>query len=107
MINFAKSLFKLTKTFILSLLLICMVIFMVNNRDVITIHTHPFAFEIETRIFLVMLFFFLFGMLFGFLAFSKNMIEKSISNFKDRWKIHRLEKKNNKLEKEVAKVTKS
>lgn len=80
---------------------------MINNRDVITIHTHPFPFEIETRIFLLMLFFFLFGMLFGFLAFSKNMIEKSISNFKDRWKIYRLEKKNNKLEKEVAKVTKS
>ena len=103
MINFAKSLFRLTKTFILSLLLICMVIFMVNDRDAITIHIHPLPFEIETRVFLIMLFFFLFGMLFGFLAFSKNMIEKSITNFKDRWKIRKLEKQMVK----VAKVAKS
>jgi len=40
-----------------------------------------------------MIFFFLFGMLFGFLAFSENMINKSISNFQDRRKLKKLEKK--------------
>lgn len=92
MLNFLKLIFRFAKTFILSLLLICLVIFMVNNRDAITIHTHPLPFEIETRVFVLMIFFFLFGMLFGFLAFSKNMIQKSISNFKDRLKIRKLEK---------------
>ncbi len=107
MFNFLKSIFGLAKTFILSLFLICLVIFMVNNRDVITIHTHPFPFEIEIRIFVLMLFFFLFGMLFGFLAFSKNMLEKSWSNFKDHWKIRGLERKNRKLEKKVEKISNS
>ncbi len=92
MLKFIKSLFGFTKTIILSILLICLVIFMVNNRDLITIHTHPLPFEIESRVYLVMLFFFLFGMSFGFLAFSKNMIAKTISNFKDRLKIKKLEK---------------
>jgi hypothetical protein len=40
-----------------------------------------------------MIFFFLFGMLFGFLAFSENMINKSISNFQDRRNLKKLEKK--------------
>lgn len=87
-----KSLIHFAKTLILSLLLVALVIFMVNNRDVVTINTHPFPFEIESRMFLVMLFFFLFGMLFGFLAFSKNMIESWLTNFKNRWKIRKLEK---------------
>ncbi len=98
MLNFIRSIFRITRTVILSLLLICLVIFMVNNRDAITIHTHPLPFDIETRVFVLMIFFFLFGMLFGFLAFSQNMIRKSITNFQDRRKIK-------KLEKQVAKQT--
>lgn len=69
-----------------------LVIFMVNNRDTVTISTHPLPFEIETKVFLVMLFFFLFGMLFGFLAFSKNMIQSWLTNFRNRLKIRKLEK---------------
>lgn len=92
MLKFIKSLFGFTKSIILTILLICLVVFMVSNRDVITIHTHPLPFEIESRVYLVMLFFFLFGMSFGFLAFSKNLIEKTIANFKNRLKIKKLEK---------------
>lgn len=92
MLNLIKSLFRYTKTFIVTLLLILLVIFLVNNRDLITIHTSPLPFEIETRIFFVMLFFFLFGMLFGFFAFSKNMLQKSWTNLKNRLKIRKLEK---------------
>lgn len=92
MLNFIKSLLRFTKTFILSLLLIALVIFMVNNRDIVLIHTDPLPFEIEARIFIIMLFFFLLGLLFGFLAFSKNMLEKSWANFRNRLKIRKLEK---------------
>jgi hypothetical protein len=100
MVNFFKSVLRFAKTAILSLLLICLVIFMVNNRDIITIHAQPLPFEIEIRVFVLMIFFFLFGMSFGFLAFSKNMISGFLRNFKDRLKIK-------KLEKQVLKVSKS
>ena len=97
MVNFFKSILRFAKTIILSLLLICLVVFMVNNRDIIAIHTQPLPFEIEIRVFVLMIFFFLFGMLFGFLAFSKNMISGFLIRVKDRLKIK-------KLEKQVAKV---
>lgn len=55
---------------------------MINNREIIKISTYPLPFTIEARAFLVMFFFFLIGVLFGFLAFSKNMISKTSLNFK-------------------------
>ena len=92
MLNFFRSIIRTIRAIILSLLLIILVIFMVDNREIITISTNPLPFEIEIRIYLLMIFFFLLGMAFGFLAFSQTMIKKSISNFKDRWKIKKLEK---------------
>lgn len=65
---------------------------MVNNHDNVTIYLQPLPFEIETKIFLAMMFFFVLGVLVGFLTFSKNMFSKSIDNFKDRLKIKKLEK---------------
>ncbi|MBU6339264.1 MAG: DUF1049 domain-containing protein [Rickettsiales bacterium] len=65
---------------------------MIDNREIIKISTYPLPFSIEARAFLVMFFFFLIGVLFGFLAFSKNMISKTITGFKDQRKIGKLEK---------------
>ena len=93
MLNFLKSILRIIKAVIASIVLVALVVFMVNNREVITIHLNPLSHNLETRVFLVMIFFFLFGMFFGFLAFSENMINKSISNFQDRRKLKKLEKK--------------
>jgi hypothetical protein len=65
---------------------------MIDNREIITINTYPLPFKIELRAFLVMILFFVLGMLFGFLVFSQKMISKSISNFKDRRRLQKLEK---------------
>lgn len=93
MLNLIKSILRTIRTIILSLILIVVVVFMVSNREVIAIHAYPLPFDIEMRAFLIMILFFILGMLFGFLAFSENMIGKSISNFKDRRKVKKLEKK--------------
>ena len=93
MLNLIKSIIRIIKTVLASVVLVVLVIFMVNNREIITIHLSPLSYNIETRIFLVMIFFFLFGMLFGFLAFSEKMINKSINNFQDLRKLKKLEKK--------------
>jgi uncharacterized membrane protein YciS (DUF1049 family) len=65
---------------------------MVNNRTPIDISFSPLPYKIETRIFLVMIFFFVFGMLFGFLAFSRNMLSNAISGFRTKRQLRKLEK---------------
>jgi uncharacterized integral membrane protein len=94
MINIIKSAFNIIKTLASALLLLFLVTFMVVNRQLVTVSFFPLPFEVETRTFLVIIFFFLLGMLCGFLAFSRNMIGKSLSNFKDKMKIKKLEKVN-------------
>lgn len=92
MIQIIKSIFQIIKSIILFILLICLVNFMVNNRAMITISANPLPFEIEISTFLVMIFFFVLGVFFGFLAFSTNMFGKSFRHFKDRLKIRKLQK---------------
>ncbi|MDX2083503.1 MAG: hypothetical protein SFV53_05920 [Rickettsiales bacterium] len=98
MINFFKSILNFTKNLIILALLLGLIIFMVDNRDIVVIRTNPLPFEIETRVFVVMIFFFLLGTFFGFLAFSKTMLNKSFTNFKDKIKIKKLQKQAAKLD---------
>ena len=92
MINFIKSVLRTIRSIVLTAVLICLVIFMVNNREVATINFSPLPYNIETRVFLVMIAFFLLGMFFGFLAFSKNMLNNLASGFKTKNHIKKLEK---------------
>lgn len=65
---------------------------MVNNREFTTISFSPLPYNIETRVFLLMIFFFLLGMFFGFLAFSQNMLSNFVAGFKTKKHIKKLEK---------------
>jgi len=65
---------------------------MVNNRDTIQVHFYPLPFDLETKTFLVIILFFILGMIFGILACTQNIIGRSINSFKDRRKINQLEK---------------
>ena len=93
MLNFLKSTIRLIRAVVLYLILICLVTFMVNNRDEILVHFYPLPFEIETRVFLIMLIFFTCGMIFGILACWPNMVSGLFKSFQDRRKIKKLEKK--------------
>ncbi len=90
--NFIKSIFRIICTVVFSLILICLVIFMVNNRDALTIHLAPLPFDIETRVFIVIIIAFLSGMIFGFIALSQNLISQMIKRARDKKKIGKLEK---------------
>ncbi len=77
-----KVIFKIInflKKIILFLLLTLLTIFMVNNRQAVIINSWPFPFEIETRLFIIMMLFFTAGLLFGFLFFSKNLLKLMFS----------------------------
>lgn len=90
--NLLKSLLLLIRSIILALILVALVIFLTNNRDTILIYLHPLPFEIETKVFVVMLSFFILGMLFGILSCSQTIIKTNLINFMNRRKIKKLEK---------------
>lgn len=66
--------------------------FMVNNREIVKISFFPLPIEIETKAFVIMIWFFLLGLSFGIIACSQSLIKKSISGFKNKNKIKKLEK---------------
>jgi len=84
MMNLIKSSFRITKAVILSVILICLIIFMVNNRDIITINFFPLPFGVETRVFFLMLICFLLGMICGLILFSQSMIKNMVNNWRNK-----------------------
>lgn len=96
---------KIIKICKLTLTLICVVIFTLfvfNNTTKTTINLWPFSTNIEIRIFLLIIFVFILGMLFSMLInFLKTGI--NISKIKNSHKIKQLEKEINNLKKNYDK----
>lgn len=84
--SFFKSSFSIVKSIILGIFLICLITFMVNNRDQITLHLFPLPFTIETRLFFIMLVCFLAGLACGLALLSRNIIKNFLHNRKHRIK---------------------
>ncbi len=91
--TFLKSFVRIIKKIIALSALICFVTFIVNNRQEITIQLFPLPFEIQTRLFFVIITCFLLGLLFGAIIFSKTIFGHIITNFRNTRKIKSLEKK--------------
>jgi uncharacterized membrane protein YciS (DUF1049 family) len=89
--NFIKSVLHFIRTILATLLLIALIVFMIANRQTIEVSTYPLPYTIETRMFMVMIVCFLFGLLFGVLLCSKNLIKRIFENFQSRRKIKKLE----------------
>jgi len=95
--GFIKSILRILRSVVLLLLLVCLVIFMLDNRELITISTHPLPFEIQTRVFVVMIVCFILGLVFGIIACSPTIFQSFFKRLSDKRKIRKLEKqvKNN------------
>ncbi len=65
---------------------------MSSNSDSIIITLYPLPFVVETRVFIIMISFFLFGFIFGILAVSKTLIRKYFENFSNQRQIKKLKK---------------
>ena len=96
---------KIIKILKLTITLICVVIFTLfvfNNTTKTTINLWPFSTNIEIRVFLLIIFVFILGMLFSMLInFLKNVF--GISKIKNNHKIKQLEKEINNLKKSYDK----
>ena len=95
--GFIKSILRIFRSVVLLLLLVCLVIFMLDNREAITISTHPLPFEIQTKVFVMMIVFFVFGLIFGVIACSPAIVQNFFKRLSDQYRISKLEKqiKNN------------
>lgn len=65
---------------------------MSSNSDNIIITLYPLPFAIDTKVFVVMIGFFLIGLIFGILACSKTIIRKYFENFSNQRQIKKLKK---------------
>ena len=91
--KFIKNILKSIKEILVSLILILVIIFMINNREIIEVNFYPLPFEkIQTRIFLLMLAFFALGLLTAVMIYSNKMLKSTIKNIKQKHQIKKLEK---------------
>lgn len=94
--KFLKNLFNSIKSILVSLILVFVVIFMINNREIITINFNPLPFDsIETRLFVLMLFFYILGLITAILIYSNSLVKSAIRNLKQKRQINKLQQQIN------------
>jgi len=94
--KFLKNLFNSIKSILVSLILVFVIVFMINNREIITINFNPLPFDsIETRLFVLMLFFYILGLITAILIYSNSLIKSTIRNLKQKRQINKLQQQIN------------
>jgi hypothetical protein len=83
MINFFRSLFSLCKKIFGYFLLFFIITFLVKNRNIVTVNFSPFG-VVQTKMFILMLGFYLCGILTVLLIFSKRLLITFFDKFKNK-----------------------
>ncbi len=91
--KFLKNILKSIKGVIVSLILILVIVFMINNREIVEVTFEPLPFEkIQTRIFFLILISYLLGLITAIIIYSSNMIKSALRNIKQNHQIKKLKK---------------
>ncbi len=90
--NLLKNIFRFFRNIIALTLLILLVIFMVNNRQIIDIDFTFFNFSAQMRIFTLMISCFSLGVITTFLILSQKFIKNFFHRIHDQHKIKKLQK---------------
>ena len=91
--KFLKNILKSIKGIIVSLILILVIVFMINNREIVEVTFEPLPFEkIQTRIFFLILISYLLGLITAIIIYSSNMIKSALRNIKQSHQIKKLKK---------------
>lgn len=87
---------KILKLTCFSVFILLFTIFIFNNTDIITINLWPFKKQVSIRIFLLIIFIFILGMLFSMLL---NLIKENfgIKKIKEEYRLKNIEKELNNL----------
>lgn len=86
MLKILKSAFRTAKSAIIAVILFLVISFMVSNRQKVDVSIFPLPFNIETRLFIVMIACFVAGLAFGLLFLSQNIIKNALHNYKNNKK---------------------
>ncbi|MDA0902383.1 MAG: lipopolysaccharide assembly protein LapA domain-containing protein [Proteobacteria bacterium] len=87
-----KSTFKYIRIITLALLLTIVVTFCINNDSLVILSLNPLPFEIQTKLFLLLILFFLIGVVVGFLTLSKRLVSSKMHSMISDRKLAKLEK---------------
>jgi len=91
--KFLKNILKSIKGIIVSLILILVIVFMINNREIVEVTFEPLPFEkIQTRIFFLILISYLLGLFTAIIIYSSNIIKSALRNIKQNHQIKKLKK---------------
>jgi len=91
--KFLKNILKSIKGIIVSLILILVIVFMINNREIVEVNFDPLPFEkIQTRIFFLILISYLLGLITAIIIYSSKMIKSALRNIKQNHQIKKLKK---------------
>ena len=91
--KFLKNILKSIKGVVVSLILILVIVFMINNREIVEVTFEPLPFEkIQTRIFFLILISYLLGLITAIIIYSSNMIKSALRNIKQNHQIKKLKK---------------
>lgn len=74
MMNYLRSILRIIKTTIITAILILLVAFMINNRQVVELKFYPLNFVLETRLFILVTISILVGLFIGFLLFGFKLL---------------------------------
>jgi len=91
--KFLKNILKSIKGVVVSLILILVIVFMINNREIVEVTFDPLPFEkIQTRVFFLILISYLLGLITAIIIYSSNMIKSALRNIKQNHQIKKLKK---------------
>jgi len=94
--KFIIKILKSFKSILTTLVLVLATIFMINNRQVVTITFGIVPIEnIETRLFVLMLIFYFLGLITAIFIYSNKLIKNAFRNIKQKKLIKSLEKQIN------------
>lgn len=93
MTSIVKSIFRITGKVIFLILLVIVVVFCINNTEVVVLSLKPLPFEVETGLCVVIILSLLIGMLIGLCFSSFALIKEKFKNFIGNWKIKSLQRK--------------
>ena len=94
-----RFIIKIIDRILFILALIAIMIFCLNNNQVIQVVLYPLPFEIESRLFIIVLVATFSGMLIGYTFASISLIKEKFKNYINGWKIKFLRKKVKKIDK--------
>ena len=90
--NFISAIFRIIEKLIFLLIILAIIMFCINNSQDVVLSLRPINWEIETKLFILILFLFFSGILIGYLLQSYNLIKEKFRNYINNIRIGSLKK---------------